>query len=432
MAYNAVCQRDQDAHSDAASNNSEPPDSIYKKSPRPLSLNTKSLPQSRKMSDASRGSYTPLKHPTPGLEALQGAYISNIERLEQSAERLSQSGSDIGEELRKLKLEQKKSESRRSSIYNRYAEDTEVFSPPARRLSYGYGSAANSIVETNSIARSGGFSPAGYVPSPRGSISGSWSHHNSVRGRSGSNGHGLRVTQLAEIRDEIAAQQQSHPLPTHIAPILPPPQAPTRVLRVTNTEEGQPERNAEPFSDSKNESVEHNETTPQRPASADTFQQARDLFDDFDGVHIGSQSPEPASAPPVLSNEPLSANPRRASRPISYMEPLPGENMVFYPAPVPMMLNLPQKLSKLPAAPHRDKRRSQILGELQPQARKSAPWLPHHSGKRRSLRLGTCSNSHLGRMRSHGSWRMCRHSSAQVYSSIIQRSSMIFNYKETL
>ena len=75
----------------------------------------------------------PLSHPTPDLQSLQGAYMGNVERLEQSAERLSSSTADIGSEIRKMDQEQK----RRSCS-----------------------SASNSI-----IMRNGGFSPI-TLPSP--------------------------------------------------------------------------------------------------------------------------------------------------------------------------------------------------------------------------------------------------------------------------
>ena len=339
------------------------------------------------MSNTSRGSYTPLQHPTPGLESLQGAYINNIERLEQSAERLSQAGSDIGEELRKLKLEQKLSESRRASLYSRQNDDEEVFTPPSRQWSYGYAThASNSIVRTNSIARSGGFSPTAYVPSPRSSIrSGSWSQHNSIKERSGSNG--LRLTQLAEPEEEEKPGKPA--IPPNFAPILPPPQPPTKVLRVMNHEESgsdgvraiSAERPAQPA----------NGDDARSHSPADTFQQANDLFEDFDGVHIGSQSPaendQINSEQAKQIEQPSSAERRKSqidpfpNRPKSYIEPVPDESMIYYPAPVPMMLNLPQRLSKLPSAPHRDKRRSEMLSNLQPEARKSAAWLPHPLGE---------------------------------------------------
>jgi len=384
MAYNAVSQGEHDALSDSGSSASASPDFHLKNPSRPLSLKRDTSFRSARMSDASRGSYTPLQHPTPDLQALQGAYISNIERLEQSAERLSQSGSDIGEELRKLKLEQKKSESRRSSLYNRQDQDDEIYSPPSRQFSYGYGShASNSIVGTNSVARSGGFSPAAYVASPRGSIrSGSWSHHSSFRARSGS--QGLRIKQLANIKDEHhATESTKSPDLGNLVPIVPPPQPANHVLRITNNEASDVdvvEQSAPPLQPEDQENVD----APQRHASTDTFQRANEFFEDFDGVHIRPQSPEQSSDHDLVETVPdeVPVQKRLSSgRPISYMDPQPGENMVYYPAPVPMMLNLPQKLSKLPSTPYRDTRKSQMLSDLEPAARNAAPWLPHPLGE---------------------------------------------------
>ena len=387
MAYNAVSQGEHDIYSDSASNRSTSPGPPHQTTFQPLSFPMDISPKSARMSNASHGSYTPLQHPTPGLESLQGAYINNIERLEQSAERLSQAGSDIGEELRKLKLEQKLSESRRASLYSRHNDDDEVFAPPSRQWSYGYVThASNSIVGTNSIARSGGFSPTGYVASPRSSIrSGSWSQHNSIRERSGSNG--LRLTQLVEPQEEEALGKP--PIPPNFAPILPPPEPSTKVLRVINHEESESdgvegisaERPAQPA----------NGDDARSHSPADTSQQANDLFEDFDGVHIGSQSPaennpinseqETQIEQPSSTERPKSQIDPFPNRPKSYMEPVPDESMIYYPAPVPMMLNLPQRLSKLPSAPYRDKRRSEMLSNLQPEARKSAAWLPHPLGE---------------------------------------------------
>lgn len=384
MAYNAVSQGEHDALSDSGSSGSASPDFHHKIQSRPISLKRDPSSHSARMSDASRGSYTPLRHPTPDLQALQGAYLSNIERLEQSAERLSQSGSDIGEELRKLKLEQKKSESRRSSLHNRQDQDDEAFSPPSRQFSYGYGShASNSIVGTNSVARSGGFSPAAYVASPRGSIrSGSWSHHSSFRARSGS--QGLRIKQLVNTKDEHhATESNKSSFLGNFVPIVPPPQPVNNVLRITNKEAsdgdiaGQSALHLQP-------KHQENAVAPQRHASIDTFQRANELFEDFDGVHIRPQSPEQSPDHDLGATMPDEVPVQKrvsSGRPISYIDPQPGENMVYYPAPVPMMLNLPQKLSKLPSTPYRDKRKSQMLNDLEPAARNAAPWLPHPLGK---------------------------------------------------
>lgn len=308
-----------------------------------------------------------LRHPTPDLQTIQGAYVGNIERLEQSAERLSLS-SDIGEELRKMRMEQRKSSSGRSSILN--AQNQEREAPLHRQFSYEYGShASNSIVGTNNLARNGGFSPSGYYASPRGSVqSGSWSHQNSIKERSLS--YGPRLNQVSEPGQE--GKQLDSPLSNRSVTLAPQAELPQNALRLINgdhfitnsveTSHARPE-----------ESGMANEEQQLR-ASSDTYRQAAGLFTDFDGVHIAPHSDDPLDLDET-TNRRVSSQPLPA-RPVSYMQPAPDENMVYYPAPVPMMLNLPKRLSKLPAAPHRDKRRSELLSNFPAEARKSAVWLP--------------------------------------------------------
>ena len=57
-----------------------------------------------------------LHHPLPDLQSVQGAYVGNISRLEEHAERMSEAGSDLNEEIRKLHTELKRSDSRRQSF----------------------------------------------------------------------------------------------------------------------------------------------------------------------------------------------------------------------------------------------------------------------------------------------------------------------------
>ncbi|KAI4215873.1 MAG: hypothetical protein LQ351_001861 [Letrouitia transgressa] len=377
MAYNAAHQKDPDTWSDDSGSPSQSsssprqfhPDMAHHRLPQDANLI--SPPMTRVSSSAS----IPLRHPTPDLQSLQGAYVGNVERLEQSAERLSL-GSDIGEELRKLRLEQKRSESQGSSLMNLAVEE-ESSPHPSRQFSYGYGShTSNSIVGMNTIARSGGFSPGAYFASPRSSIrSGSWSRRNSIKGRSASNGS--RFAQMLEGE----AEPDPSDVVSSFAPILPPPLPPTQILPPT-TENSMVTNNA-------NQAHLDNATVPEpvetphndlpRPGSADTYQQAQaaGLFADFDGVHASDRPPDDASVAEVVRRkDPSSRNPS-GDRPRSYMEPIPGENMVYYPAPVPMILNLPQKLSKQPSAPQRAKRRSELLTGLTSDARKSAAWLPN-------------------------------------------------------
>ncbi|KAI4122628.1 MAG: hypothetical protein LQ338_005706 [Usnochroma carphineum] len=379
MACNAVSQVRSDTPSSDADWRSSPSlHDLYQNSTQQLLSNDMDLemPVRPSMTRVSSTASTPLRHPTPDLQSLQGAYLSNVERLEQSAERLSMGGSDMGEELRKIRMEQKRSESRRSSLIN--ARSVEGGGPSSnRQVSYGP-SASSSIAGLNSIARSGGFSPEGYFASPRGSIrSGSWSRRSSTKARSASNES--RFAQVLDSTDMVAS-------PTNVVkgfpPTLPSPQSSNQVLQVTNG--NGPDT-------TKTGNLPSTRTSPQptpepapadlpRPSSADTYRQAQAaaLFADFAGVHTATHE-----APTDTQTAQDDVRPRQSSnrissggRPKSFLEPVPGEDMVYYPAPVPMMLNLPQKLSEKPRAPQIDKRRSAMLSGLDPHARKSAVWLP--------------------------------------------------------
>ena len=418
MAYNQLAQHDVDALSDAG-------DSEPRQSPRearsafpPLSPGLETSEQYSDLDEPpitrSREGSIPMRHPTPGLESLQGAYTSNVARLEQSAERLSLS-SDIGEEIRKMKLEQQRSDSRRSSLQRTQSE--EIMSDPSlnRQLSYGQRShASSSIVETNSIARSGGFSPAAYFASPRGAVrSGSWSNHNSVKGRAAS--QGPRLTQVTEPEQE--GKPLDSPLSTRFAPVVPPLPSPTRALQVANDStydlnnveiprtlslDPEPGREKEPAEDEE-----------QPRASQDTYRQANSLFLDFDGTHTEDALIEP---PAPLDH---AIAPKRSSQLLD-VESQPQDDMVFYPAPVPMMLNLPKRLSKLPAATKRIQRQTQLMDSLPYSARRSAVWLPEMSETAEEEHVITGGD---GRSSSQG---RDRHTMANIPPQL--RASMFFDY----
>jgi len=121
---------------------------------------------------------------------------------------------------------------------------------------------------------------------------------------------------------------------------------------------------------------------PDRPgtaASTDTFQQAQTLFRDFDGAHyapsiresIMEEEGEPDDIDEDMARSPLlRVLPHQDSR-----LPPPDDGMVFYPAPVPRILNLPQRISQAPSASVQAQRRTQMLSDLPSEMRKSAPWL---------------------------------------------------------
>ncbi|OAA56163.1 hypothetical protein SPI_07774 [Niveomyces insectorum RCEF 264] len=140
---------------------------------------------------------------------------------------------------------------------------------------------------------------------------------------------------------------------------------------------------------------------PSRPAtsgSGTTFEQAQTAFEDFDGVHCDPDIASlqlPETAPPIAQipqSTPKDPQMHRSRpppppppRPTSYLDPETGRQMLYYPARVPAMLQLPPKLSRNPKAAERNNRRSQVLStmmhqqlekhEPQPE-RQSRIWLP--------------------------------------------------------
>jgi len=257
----------------------------------------------------------PLSHPIPDLQSIQGAYIGNVERLEQSAEQLSSCSADIGSEIRRMDQEQK----RRSCS-----------------------SASNSI-----ILRNGAFSPTETISSAHGS------NVSPARLRSVS---GSRLAQVSE----PAHDEHEHEIDEFPAlPNLPPPQP------LFNTQSEYYYDQYVPQGGPAEAELERQASV----ASNDTFQQARTLFTDFDGVHFAPLERAETGRQVPLDRPPLARNQE------SYKQPQAGEKMVYYPAPVPRMLNLPPKLSRKTNI-DRDKRRTQLVGAIAAEDRKSTAVAP--------------------------------------------------------
>lgn len=149
---------------------------------------------------------------------------------------------------------------------------------------------------------------------------------------------------------------------------------------------------------------DHELERPTTSGSGGTFDQAQLAFDDFDGVHcdpevaslrrsIRGGAPSilerPPSEEPVARQTPPAAYKQRLPmppRPTSYLDHRTGQQMLFYPARVPAMLQLPQKLSRNPKAAERNARRSQVMSMMmmqsqnpemrEPKERQSRVWLP--------------------------------------------------------
>lgn len=282
---------------------------------------------------ASISDSLPISSPRPDLQALQGAYIGNVERLEESAERLSMTSS-IEEEIQKLKLKQRRS-------------DTSLAGSRPQTSS---GQHSNSIIGVNSAARSGGYSPAGYITSPQGSIgSGSYKHTTSFSRMD-------RQANLHKSEHERPLESEAPPSPSSSEPPPPPPH-----VYGLNSEERDDNED------------EEEKARPTTGGSGDTIEQVKNAFIDFDGVHRVMHPNFAGSRQSSLHRQSSLNVPILDQKRDSMAEPPPGT--VFYPAPVPMMLNLPQKLSKLPSASEMERRRLKGLSNIPANARRSAAWL---------------------------------------------------------
>ncbi|KXJ96536.1 hypothetical protein Micbo1qcDRAFT_1331 [Microdochium bolleyi] len=387
-----------------------------------------------------------LLHPAPDI-TLPRSRASSIARLEATAERLSMTSS-IEDAIRDLHDEQKRIDSRRSSILAASvasATDGLEQPPPFPRQVSG----TSSILEINNAARQGGYSPAAYVMSPASSIRSTTS-----RLRSGSTGL-YKTTTLEDMEETHSPLSRHGPgkgsvhsvmsvgkpaVLTNIAELEPTaltqaamdaadqlPELPTgddSTLRIPPMDPADRTPNAHQFNDqtamdywdqaiadAKHEPAqeEHDEDARSIYAgSTCTYEQAERAFADFDGTHASPDvdNEDVAFMPSFeqvqqgrvsflmpldhdmhdeerdvpASNLPLSSQPQRlsaAARPKSYLDPDTGNTMLYYPARVPMMLNVPQRLSQKPKAETRNKRRTQVLTDMSDINRKSGmSWLP--------------------------------------------------------
>lgn len=337
-----------------------------------------------------------LRHPTPDL-SMPGSQLGNIEHLEKTAERLSMN-SDMAAEIRKMHAEQKRSDSLKSSL---------LTCPEPRAVNKQF--SANSIVEINSTARSGGYSPGGYMISPKSSISN--------RGRSAS--------KSSRYSSRPEPEHEGRPLDSFVNSF--PPLSPVdsrassfaegaemstmaRVLAGTNVAsqllESHHQATAQPI-------LEHSDR-PTTSASTSTIEQAQKMFQDFDGVHSHHFEVQSGAIPAaesdnnfinsgknpslgglrVISNvqraevddisNSVSPRPRNeyssvtsAARPPTYVHLKTGQQMVYYPAPVPAVLNAPPKMYSRPQTMSQDANRPSQTQNNVPEG--SAAWLPHLS-----------------------------------------------------
>ncbi|KAI1325660.1 hypothetical protein F5Y16DRAFT_377487 [Xylariaceae sp. FL0255] len=379
-----------------------------------------------------------LRHPVPDVSSRYVSRASNIAQIEATAEKLSMTSS-IEDAIRDLHDEQKRADSRRSSILAAsIASIPESDEPVTFPILSKQISRTSSIHETNTAARYGGYSPAGYVMSPSSPIVSTTTR---LRSGSGSNGmsnrsdvdmisnsmsrHGPGKSSVRSVRSV------SKPVLMNIAEIEPttltaaamdeadrlaeePQEEETLHLPHLYDADSTPNANeyhGSAMHDYWDQVVEEARREQQyyddRPPSAGsdgTFAQAERAFADFDGahcspdvdlddavnfqtmfaspiaeeppfVHFDSENIEDEDDDEAARARPDISRPMRPTvRPKSYLDPQTGETMIYYPARVPMMLNLPQKLSSRPKADVRNMRRSKVMSAMPEVNRKS--WLP--------------------------------------------------------
>ncbi|ETS79440.1 hypothetical protein PFICI_09293 [Pestalotiopsis fici W106-1] len=355
-------------------------------------------------------------HPSPTVRSRSSSHASNIAQLEATAEKLSRTSS-IESAIRDLHEEQKRSDSRRSSILQAsagFGPDYKEPFPFTRQVSV-----ASSILDTNNAARHGGYSPAGYVMSPNHSL---LSNHSRLRSASHPHSeadssdlltrHGPgksstrsakstkpSLTDIAEMEPtgltlaamDEADRLQEHPEEHHSSHMPPMDDVDLTPGAASHNGPGATDYWGNSHAGGQVEQGRHDERPRSRAESVGTIDQAKDAFADFDGAHCSPEADEdPFQAPfnldlslqmpidqPREPGRPIISAPMNPTvRPKSYLDPMTGQQMMFYPARVPMMLNLPQKLSKNPKAAVRNQRRSQVLSMMPEATRQSAAWLP--------------------------------------------------------
>ncbi|KAI5305584.1 DNA replication protein, partial [Ascosphaera pollenicola] len=317
--------------------------------------------------------------PTPDLQSLQGAYVGNIQRLERSVEHLSGT-SDIDSELRKMEREMKdrasssgSASARRSTSAigspasgpivaspERYAQSTNKTTSPRAALAMHLRSHSGSYPATSRLPNT-----LNEVPEP--------DENDQLLGGD--------LSMASDINDAASFTRSAMPPPMTPSPTL-QPVLDVQVTTPSTVHADQHENIAEDLDIPQFEYGSYGyanghdlgyhqpdlymPTYPpqmqhdlfiQRPpsaASGDTYQQAKIAFKDFDGVHIGLH-PRPSVSIRRFDMDGASLNEHPTNPDGSPLTTAIGpdgqvkniEGLVYYPAPVPRMLNMPLVINQL-------------------------------------------------------------------------------------
>ncbi|KAG7294610.1 hypothetical protein NEMBOFW57_004686 [Staphylotrichum longicolle] len=415
-----------------------PTPSAHQRQQRSRALSNPIRPILRTSSSASLSLSHPV--PDLNKLSQAGSFLGNIAALEATAERLSMTSSiedAIREEHNELKRSESR---RSSILRARAASAASDTGSAWGQSQLSVASRQNSILGINSAARLGGYSPGGFVMSPQHPISAAPTRlrsaskassigmpsyisepantaasddadyaqefrflprHGPGKASTRSATSKLSLAQIAELEQPTALTQEAFDAADRAAEA---DETPDEDIRNSALQFIEAEFADEPdalqagldgFRDEAAPRLQLHQADGYQPygaymdgddrpttsASHTTFEQAQAAFGDFDGVHCDPDAGEFAPSPPEPEpQEPPPPQPRpraaHAPRPTTYFDPTTGQQMMFYPAPVPAMLNLPPKLSKRPKAAPKNIPRSQLVSTLPTVPRDSRLWLP--------------------------------------------------------
>ncbi|KAI0999716.1 hypothetical protein K3495_g8482 [Podosphaera aphanis] len=277
------------------------------------------LPSKPVVQAASAHQTTSLKHPTPDLQTLQGANKGTVAHLERTAEQLSMT-SAIEDAIKDLHEEQKRSESQQSSLLS-----SQVLSAKSRNIT------SSSILEVQNTARSSSYSPSEHTSSPKTPLSTFKSLTSSWLSRT-------------ELEADAKHPKSSVNEPSGLSPLsLSSAGVYSRVGQETRSTDCTPLNVSSLLkTERSNKGLDQARTQTDAMSSFKELsptEMMESMFADFEGFQ---SSIDLKSQGDLISENRLSLEPKSQSQTGTAI----SQNMVYYPAPVPVMLNLPQKLSK--------------------------------------------------------------------------------------
>ena len=365
-----------------------------------------------------------LRHPTPvdDQRARLASYSDKIEHLERTAERLSMTSS-IDDAIRDLHGALKRNDSRRSPLRSSPPDVTTIETRATAA------DAANpTIIDADHTNDADNNTTTQKIPLKDRVASITTSSSGLARSASKAS----RASKSSRFGSRPEPELEGRPLDLYVHSSLvstasmaqPSPTAAQSPLEVTVHEDTYPSMDRQSPIKLQVRNPEAKETgEPSSPSSTYSYD-AEKMFAGFDGAHAPPQqqqqhitiqepvdalgiSPRRSSfgalltvdgvesnvpqrpardrlsfaADPVVQRAPRMSSADRRSIAMSqasqaYEDPETGQQMLYYPAPVPVMLNLPQKLSKAPSSMARTKRRTQALSTVPAPARQTAIWLP--------------------------------------------------------